>query len=79
MSNEPYFTVGERYRNRKGWYEVLEIQGKDLKIRYESDGMENIVGIDMQKQIIDNMAIEERSFSYKKTEEQQGRAKQLKG
>lgn len=66
MTKEPYFVVGGRNRNREGWYEVLEIQGSKMKVRNESDGIEEMLDMEMQKTIIDNMTIDERKSSYKK-------------
>lgn len=66
MTKEPYFVIGRRYRNREGRYEVLEIQGSKMKVRNDSDRMEEMLDMEMQKTIIDNMAIDERKSSYKK-------------
>ena len=68
MTKEPYFVVGGRYRNRLDWYEVLEIQGKKMKVRYETNGMEAILEMETQKRIINNIAIGERKSSYKRQE-----------
>lgn len=58
MENEqkrkPEFIVGGRYFNRRGEYEVLDIQGDKLKIRYD-DGQEQKVSATLQARIIDNM------------------------
>ena len=43
MPTEPYFIVNERYRNRKGWYEVLEIQGHEIKVKYEVEVVKFLV------------------------------------
>lgn len=59
MSDEPYFVVGGRYRNRKGWYEVLEIQGEIMKVRYEADWMEEELIMEDQKRIVDDDAMDE--------------------
>jgi hypothetical protein len=37
MPNEVEFEVGGRYRNRLDWYEVLGINGDQLKVRYENE------------------------------------------
>ncbi len=66
MTKEPYFVAGGRYRNRQGWYEVLEIQGVKMKVRYESDGIEEVLDMETQKRIIDNMVVDERKTSYVK-------------
>lgn len=52
------FLVGQRYRNRKGGYEVLEIQGDSMKVRY-SDGSEQILSMSTQATIFENMQREE--------------------
>ena len=36
------FFVGQRYRNRKGEYEVLQFQGDSMKVRYD-DGSEQVL------------------------------------
>lgn len=57
------FEIGGRYRNRFGWYEILEISGDRIHIRYEMDGREQTVDIKTQKRIIGNIFIEEESVS----------------
>jgi hypothetical protein len=57
------FEVGGRYRNRLGWYQVLDINGTDLKVRYEDDGREDNLPIELQKRIILNISIEESSVT----------------
>lgn len=48
------FEVGQQYENRKGIYEVLEIQGDAMRIRWKS-GEEVDTTVDMQSRIIDGM------------------------
>lgn len=52
------FFVGQRYRNRKGEYEVLQFQGDLMKVRYD-DGSEQILSIAAQSTIFENMQREE--------------------
>jgi len=52
------FLVGQRYRNRKGEYEVLEIKGDSMKVRYD-DGSEQILSMSSQTIIFENMQREE--------------------
>jgi len=52
------FFVGQRYRNRKGEYEVLQFQGDSMKVRYD-DGSEQILSIAAQSTIFENMQREE--------------------
>lgn len=52
------FFVGQRYRNRKGEYEVLQFQGNSMKVRYD-DGSEQILSIAAQSTIIENIQREE--------------------
>ena len=52
------FFVGQRYRNRKGEYEVLQFQGDSMKFRYD-DGSEQILSIATQSTIFENMQREE--------------------
>lgn len=51
------FTVGGRYANRRGEYEVLEIMGKNMRVRYD-DNTEQELTIETQARIATNMAIE---------------------
>lgn len=60
MVQEVTFKVGGRYRNRLGWYEVLNITGDKMHIRYESDGHEDNVSLATQKRIIENITNEEK-------------------
>ena len=52
------FFVGQRYRNRKGEYEVLQFQGDSMKVRYD-DGSEQVLSIAAQSTIIENIQREE--------------------
>jgi len=52
------FFVGQRYRNRKGGYEVLQFQGNSMKVRYD-DGSEQILALSTQAIIFENMQREE--------------------
>lgn len=67
MAKETYFVVGGRYRNHKGEYEVLEILGSKMRVRYD-DWAEQLLDIDRQKRIIENMANEERRSFVKRQE-----------
>ena len=59
MPDDVIFEVGGRYRNRLGWYEVLETKRNMLKIRYESDGREDHLEMVLLKRIIQNISAEE--------------------
>lgn len=63
MAEKIIFEIGGRYRNRLGWYEVLDIQGENLYVRYESDGREDSLPIEMQQRIIFNITQEEESVT----------------
>lgn len=52
------FEVGGQYRNRNGAYEVLDIDGERMTVRYE-DGREQSVSIELQRQIWRNIRIDE--------------------
>jgi hypothetical protein len=52
------FTVGEKYENVKGVYEVLSIQGNTMRIRWES-GEEINTTVSLQNQIIMRMRREQ--------------------
>jgi len=60
MNNEVAFEIGGRFSNRNGQYEVLEINGDKLRVRYEKDGIENILSMEMQKRIIANMSLQQK-------------------
>ncbi len=53
------FRVGERYRNRKGDYEVVELEGSRMTIRY-SDGQTIETTIEQQARIWQNIQTEAR-------------------
>ena len=63
MSSAPksdfQFLIGGRYRNRNGEYDVLEIAGPSMKVRYD-DGSEAILNTAVQARIMQNMAVEAR-------------------
>jgi Fe-S cluster assembly scaffold protein SufB len=48
------FVVGQQYENRKGVYEVLEIQGEAMRIRWDN-GVEVDTTVDLQSRIIGGM------------------------
>ena len=54
MPNLVEFLIGQQYENRKGSYEVLEIQGDAMRIRW-NDGKEVDTTATMQSHIIDRM------------------------
>lgn len=60
------FTVGEKYANRKGDFEVLSIKGKKMKIQWDS-GESIETTIEEQARFIRNMEIERRIEEQKKT------------
>lgn len=51
------FIVGGRYANRRGEYEVLQIKGNAMRVRYD-DNTEQELTIDIQARIATNMALE---------------------
>ena len=55
--------VGALYRNRKGLYKVLEINGDDMKVRYEADGHTETLSRRIQESIVENIRREERTGS----------------
>ena len=57
------FEVGGRYRNRLGWYEVLDVDGENLRVRYENDGREDTLPIELQQRILFNISQEEESVT----------------
>lgn len=64
-NREIRFLVGGRYANRRGEYEVLEISGKKMTVRYD-DGFEQELSVEIQTRIATNIAIEaERAVPYK--------------
>jgi len=66
MTKEACFVVGGRYRNRIREYEVLEIEGQKMKVRYDNELAEQILDIQTQKRIIENMERGEVKFSNEK-------------
>ena len=48
------FLVGQQYENRKGVYEVIEIRGDSMRIRWEN-GEEVDTTVTMQQRIIEGM------------------------
>jgi len=59
------FIVGGRYANRRGEYEVLEIRGKKMRVRYD-DNTEQELTTETQARIARNMAAEaEQAAPYK--------------
>lgn len=52
--NRVEFEVGETYKNRKGTYEVLEIAGDDMRIRWGA-GEEVTTTVTMQSRILHNI------------------------
>ena len=65
------FEVGQKYENRKGEYEVLSINDKDMRIRWEN-GEEIETTVTMQRQIIDRM---QREIEWAKAEEEKKKEK----
>ncbi len=58
-SEDVHFQVGGRYRNRLGWYEVLDIEGSKMTFCYESDGRKDTSDIALQQRIFFNISAEE--------------------
>ena len=58
MNNEVAFEIGGRYCNRIGQYEVLGINGDQLRVRYEKNRTEDTLSMEMQKRIITNIILE---------------------
>ncbi|MDD5093450.1 MAG: hypothetical protein PHV74_03600 [Dehalococcoidia bacterium] len=54
MINLVAFEIGEQYENRKGKYEVLEIEGDDMRIRWD-DGDEISTSVTMQSHILNQI------------------------
>lgn len=56
------FKVGERYSNRRGTYEVVEIDddSESLLVRYEGESTVTSLRIDAQLRILQNMSTDER-------------------
>lgn len=53
------FEIGSRYRDRSGWYEVLEVDGKNIRMRYESNGREDTAPIELKRRVFLNISQEE--------------------
>ena len=53
------FEIGGKYRNRRGEYEVIELEGSRMVIRY-SDGNRLETNVEMQQRIWQNIQAEER-------------------
>lgn len=53
------FVVGERYKNRKGWYEITRIDKDALHVVYEDDGSSAVLNRQIQANIISNIKQEE--------------------
>ena len=53
------FEVGELYRNRKGFYRVLEINGEKLNVCYLTDGTPATLSREIQDTIVGNIHLEE--------------------
>ncbi len=62
MSDEIVFEIGETYRNRLGWYTVLEKNRNTMRVRYERDGREQTLNMEDQKRIIMNISREEKDI-----------------
>jgi len=57
------FLVGGRYRNRRGWYEVLKVAKESMTVRYEQDGNQANLDPLIAARIINNMEGEDRRVS----------------
>jgi hypothetical protein len=60
MADDFTFKVGEIYENMKGSYEVISIRKNEMVIRWD-DGNEIATTVDLQKRIIERMALEKES------------------
>lgn len=68
MSENIKFEVGGRYKNRLGWYKVFEVKKNEIMVRYEKDGRDDNLDMELQTRIIMNMTWEEEKAStYKNT------------
>lgn len=63
MAQQIKFEVGGRYRNRLGWYKVLEIKKNELMVSYEKDGRDDNLDIELQTRITKNMNWEDERLS----------------
>ena len=59
------FEVGEQYRNRFGYYEVLALEDEQMTILYDNGRVQN-VGIELQARIWENVQIDD-TLSQKKS------------
>ena len=50
-----FFKVGERYQNRIGEYEVIEVKTPTLQIRYVANGRLQEVEEELQERIVRNL------------------------
>ena len=69
MADDFNFEVGAFYENMKGAYEVISIRKNEMVIRWDN-GNEIATTVDLQKRIIERMALEKESMhreSQKKT------------
>ena len=55
------FEIGELYRNRLGWYKALEINGDNIRVQYECNGIVTTLSIEAQKRILSNIRREEKA------------------
>ena len=55
------FLVGGRYTNRLGTYEVLAINGNQLRVEYDNEG-EHVLNAEVQNRIIRNMELDTATF-----------------
>lgn len=55
-----YFKIGGRYRNRNGWYEVIDISGNEITIKYEHDGQTMTGPEQILRRIWENIKVEEK-------------------
>jgi hypothetical protein len=69
MSEEIEFSVGQKYENMKGIYEVISIDRNFMTIRWEN-GEESSSPIDLQRRIIKRMLKEKQEIDEKSIEVQ---------
>jgi hypothetical protein len=60
MADDFNFEVGAIYENMKGSYEVISIRRNEMVIRWQN-GNEIATTVDLQKRIIERMALEKES------------------
>lgn len=60
MADDFTFEIGAVYENMKGSYEVISIRRNEMVIRW-NDGKEIATTVDLQKRIIERMALEKES------------------